>query len=152
MTPNSTDGQQQHARVCSLDQVMKGRRIMMKGRRIIRPSLCLPFSVQHQVLPSFLSVCLALQLEQAQSQQCLCVLLPFNPAVTFELRNTAGAVVSTFTAITDATGLARVTVPAQTSAVKYSVTATATPACGSTTGSVPSQPKPGSGTTLEWIT
>jgi hypothetical protein len=84
------------------------------------------------------------------SQSLVFFALP--PAVTFELRNTAGAVVSTFTAVTDATGLARATPHAQATAVKYSVTATATPACSSTTGSVPSQPKPGSGTTLEWIT
>jgi hypothetical protein len=56
-----------------------------------------------------------------------------------------------FTATTDANGLAKVTLPAAAVAVKYSVTATATPACGSSTGSVPSQPKSGSGTTIEWI-
>jgi hypothetical protein len=80
------------------------------------------------------------------------LLLPLlSPAVTFELRDSTGAVKFTYTAITDANGLATVTLPAAVAAVKYSVNAFATPACGSNTGSVIAQPKPGSGTTIEWI-
>ncbi|WIA39724.1 hypothetical protein OEZ86_005786 [Tetradesmus obliquus] len=71
--------------------------------------------------------------------------------VTFQLANAAGAVAATYTAVTDANGLARATVPAEVAAKKYNVTATASPACSSTTGSVPATPKPGSGTTIEWI-
>uniref|UniRef100_A0A383WCX9 Big-1 domain-containing protein n=2 Tax=Tetradesmus obliquus TaxID=3088 RepID=A0A383WCX9_TETOB len=71
--------------------------------------------------------------------------------VTFDLKNSAGTTMFTFTAVTDANGLAKVTLPAEAAAVKYGVTATATPACGSNTGSVPATPKPGSGTTIEWI-
>ncbi|WIA17591.1 hypothetical protein OEZ85_014414 [Tetradesmus obliquus] len=71
--------------------------------------------------------------------------------VTYDLKNSAGTTMFTFTAVTDANGLAKVTLPAEAAAVKYGVTATATPACGSNTGSVPATPKPGSGTTIEWI-
>jgi hypothetical protein len=44
--------------------------------------------------------------------------LPLLPAVTFELKNDAGKVMFTFTATTDANGLAKVTLPAEAVAVK----------------------------------